>query len=286
MREIFEQLVVALDSQRLVAYCRLVETRGSTPQKAGAVMLVYADGSQTGTLGGGCVEAEVKRQAIARLLDSHAEIATFQLDHDYGWDDGLICGGRMKVLIQPILASIPEAIHYFQTFGRCVLQGLGCTELVAFETASGLPLPTLGLFQADHHTLAKLPAEAEFPAGIVAGLKPLSTRPRPYVVQGCAALPLLPRCRLVIVGGGHVGQSVAQLASELEFDVCVLDDRPEMISATRFPTAHQRLGGEIAATLASLEITSDTYCLIVTRGHQHDEEALFRLIDRGARYVG
>ena len=52
---------------------------------------------QAGTLGGGCVEAEVKRRALGLLGREQSEVCTFQLDSDYGWDDGLICGGRMKI---------------------------------------------------------------------------------------------------------------------------------------------------------------------------------------------
>src|SRR3954468_4369572 len=99
MRELVHQLLGAIDAGRGVSCCRLVETRGSTPQKPGAAMLVFDDGSQAGTLGGGCVEAEVKRQAFAVLADPQARVVRFQLDDDYGWDDGLICGGRMQVSI-------------------------------------------------------------------------------------------------------------------------------------------------------------------------------------------
>ncbi len=68
MHDILDTLESALRAGQALAYTALVETRGSTPQKAGATMLVFPDGSQTGTLGGGCVEAEVKRRAtqIAR----------------------------------------------------------------------------------------------------------------------------------------------------------------------------------------------------------------------------
>ena len=87
-------------------YCAVVETRGSTPQKAGAAMLVYPDGTQAGTLGGGCVEAEVKRRALLGLNDTgRPEVLTFCLDDDYGWDDGLICGGRMTILAQPLTSD-------------------------------------------------------------------------------------------------------------------------------------------------------------------------------------
>ena len=65
MRDLLHALNEALAAGRPCALCTLVETRGSTPQKAGAAMIVYADGSQAGTLGGGCVEAEVERQALS-----------------------------------------------------------------------------------------------------------------------------------------------------------------------------------------------------------------------------
>src|SRR5450755_3937547 len=97
MRDLLAELTRALDGGRACVYCAVVETRGSTPQKAGAAMLVFSDGTQAGTLGGGCVEAEVKRLALA--AESGATVHTFQLDDDYGWDDGLICGGRMTILI-------------------------------------------------------------------------------------------------------------------------------------------------------------------------------------------
>src|SRR3989442_9487752 len=102
MRELLAELTDALDQGRDCVYCAVVETRGSTPQKAGAAMLVFADGSQRGTLGGGCVEAEVKQRALRTLNNAgRAEILTFNLDSNYGWDDGLICGGRMSVLPPP-----------------------------------------------------------------------------------------------------------------------------------------------------------------------------------------
>src|SRR5438552_5528128 len=104
MRELLAELTQALEGGRACVWCAVVETRGSTPQKAGAAMLVFADGSQAGTLGGGCVEAEVKRHALRTLADGAAQpqLSTFNLDDNYGWDDGLICGGRMSILAAPL----------------------------------------------------------------------------------------------------------------------------------------------------------------------------------------
>jgi xanthine dehydrogenase accessory factor len=286
MRDIVRRLLSALQSQTPLAYCRLVETRGSTPQKAGATMLVFEDGSQQGTLGGGCVEAEVKRLALGLLGENRSDVCKFQLDSDYGWDDGLICGGRMQILVEPISGS-EESRRYFQMLAERIAAGQGVTEAIVFDAAaSGLPAPTSYLLDAAGKCLATLHASDTLPTAVTEHLRPLLSRPRPYVQSGIAFLPVLPRCRLVIVGGGHVGKAVGDLAVQLDFDVWVVDDREEYVGEDRFPKAQRRIAGSIDQILPSLEITPDTYCLIVTRGHNHDEEALFHLVNRGARYVG
>ncbi len=286
MREVVSQLVDTLQAGRPVAYCRLVETRGSTPQKAGALMLVYADGSQAGTLGGGCVEAEVKRRALAVLERGAAEVATFQLDSDYGWDDGLICGGRMGILIEPLRSG--AAPDYYQQLFSLVERGKGFTEAIVFDREASGGVETAAYLFDEHDTpIVSLHADlAEIPEQVLSGLRPLATRPRPYTAHGVGYLTVQPRCRLVIVGGGHVGHAVGKLAAELEFDICVVDDRAEFTSAERFPFAETRVAGDMEQVLPALEITADTYCLIVTRGHHHDQRALYHLAQRGARYVG
>lgn len=286
MRDVLRQLIAAIRAGRPVAWCRLVETRGSTPQKAGAAMVVYEDGTQAGTLGGGCVEAEVKRRALGLLAENRPEVCTFNLDSDYGWDDGLICGGRMEVLIEPIRDQASR--QYFEELADRASRGLGITEAVVFNgESSGLTAPASYLFDAENRILCSLRGgSADVPNIITGQLKPLSSRPRAYAGRGIAYLTSLPRCRLVIVGGGHVGKAVADLAAELEFDVWIVDDRQEFVAEERFPKAERRISGPIERVLPDLEINSNTYCLIVTRGHGHDQEALFHLADRGARYVG
>ena len=316
MRDLVTQFESALVAARPFAYCRLVETRGSTPQKAGATMLVFPDGSQAGTLGGGCVEAEVKRRAIGALDAAGPLIAAFQLDSDYGWDDGLICGGRMLVVIWPVVDD--AARGYFARLAQQVAGGDGVTEAAVFDAeTSGLAAPALLLFDSRDQPVAALetvpssavpssvvPSSAvgslestlransrlegpeAFPTRVVETLRPIAGRPRPYATRGVAYLPILPRCRLVIVGGGHVGKAVAELAADLDFAVWIVDDRAEYTEAARFPRVERRFHGPIEQVLPALDITPDTYCLIVTRGHSHDERALYYLADRGARYVG
>jgi xanthine dehydrogenase accessory factor len=293
MRQLLSELTQAIELGRACVYCSVVETRGSTPQKAGAAMLVFADGRQVGTLGGGCVEAEVKRQALTTLSGEAAgktEVLTFCLDDNYGWDDGLICGGRMNILADPILAADDQRRQqiraYYERFHKLVEAGVGCTEAVVVSSEVA-PIGSRYLFDADQKLIDRL-APDDPPEAIVTGLIPLRKRPRPSHQQGVAYLPVLPRITLLIVGGGHVGQAVARLGAELDFDVCVLDDRDAYANRTRFPDAQRHLVGDIGQQLHALasEITPATFALIVTRGHAHDEEALFHLATTNAGYVG
>src|ERR1700690_1823696 len=90
---ILPQIVSRVRRGETVALCMIVRTQGSTPQDRGAAMLVLQDGKSIGTLGGGCVEAEVRVRAQGLMNESPGRLLTFRLDHDYGWDDGLVCGG-------------------------------------------------------------------------------------------------------------------------------------------------------------------------------------------------
>jgi xanthine dehydrogenase accessory factor len=99
VREILEQLLMRCAGGETVALCVVVGSRGSTPQERGAKMLVLGDGKTIGTLGGGCVEAEVRRVALELMGAKQSKLLEFRLDHDYGWDDGLICGGVMDIAI-------------------------------------------------------------------------------------------------------------------------------------------------------------------------------------------
>jgi len=302
MLSLIQDLDTALRNGRPVCYTALVETRGSTPQKAGARMLVFSDGSQVGTLGGGCVEAEVKRRALTLLAGGSIELLSFQLDNDYGWDDGLICGGRMKMLVDPLRPG--DDVSYYRALQDLLTAGRGATECIVIDgekadagDADRWLLDERGVVVAERLsstkkllTLALSPQSrgegTRVPAKLVANLRRLEDRPRPYIEAGVSYLPHLKRCRLIVVGAGHVGQKVAELSADVGFDVWVVDDRQEYCNAERFPSARRLIIDTFDAALRGLEIDSDTYCIIVTRGHNHDEQALLHLAETSARYVG
>jgi len=283
MRDVLTALCNAAAANRPCLFTALVETRGSTPQKAGATMLVFPDGSQVGTLGGGCVEAEVKRRAIERIAVGGPELLTFQLDSDYGWDDGLICGGRMKMLVDAICPD--DDVSYYRACLERISAGIGGTEAVVLEDHPEAAPGSRFLFDVDGNTVASRPAGSP-PVSIIENLRPIASRPRPYVASGVTYLPSLPRCRLIIVGAGHVGQKTAELAADVDFDVWVVDDREEYCSTERFPRAQRCISGPIGRELKALETTPNDFIVIVTRGHNHDEEALYRLIGKPFKYLG
>ena len=231
------------------------------------------------------MEAEVKRRALEILNGGQTELLTFQLDSDYGWDDGLICGGRMKMLVDPLRPG--DNLEYYQQLAHQLLNGAGCTEVVLLDAE--LPGSAAGdRFLLDHNgeVLASRGLSVQLPPSAREQVRSLEQRPRPYVTGGISYLPYLPRCRLVIVGAGHVGQKVAELAQAVDFDVWVIDDRAEYCRAERFPHAQKLIVGPMDAVLPDLQIDRDTYAIIVTRGHNHDEEALFHLARTPARYLG
>jgi xanthine dehydrogenase accessory factor len=102
MREVLEEALRAEAAGEPVALVTVVSTQGSTPQKAGAKMLVHADGRIVGTIGGGCLEAEMTRRARQAIEDRRVQVTSYDLTPEEAGEDGLVCGGRMQVLIEPV----------------------------------------------------------------------------------------------------------------------------------------------------------------------------------------
>jgi len=237
--DIFRSIARQVQQRRRVAICTVVGSHGSTPQAAGASMLLHENMTTEGTLGGGCVEAEVRKRAFELLQKNKSALITFQLDHDYGWDDGLICGGIMRVAVMPV-RSMEEAAPFVQA-----------AEQIESNRAASVPLHVENDGRMELYRLY-----VEAPA------------------------------RLVIAGAGHVGAETARLATQLDFDVTVIDDRGDMMAPARLPPPIRSVVGDIDKTLREWPIDAGTFVLIVTRGHRHDEQALHAVMNSPARYIG
>jgi xanthine dehydrogenase accessory factor len=108
MTRFYEQLATALAENRPFALALISGTKGSSPQRIGAKALFFSDGKIAGTLGGGCLEAEVHSRAKKAMKSRQAATFDIVLDHNFGWDDGLICGGSVSGLILPRAAEAAE----------------------------------------------------------------------------------------------------------------------------------------------------------------------------------
>jgi xanthine dehydrogenase accessory factor len=106
--DVYEELVRLRNLGQKCALATIVEVRGSIPSYESAKLLVREDGSMTGTIGGGCVEAEVWNAAREVIETEKPRHLTFNLGQDAAYDNGLICGGQLDVFVEPVL-PIPHA---------------------------------------------------------------------------------------------------------------------------------------------------------------------------------
>jgi xanthine dehydrogenase accessory factor len=115
MVHFFQQVVQELERSPRFALGIISRVKGSSPQKQGAKALFFRDDRMLGTLGGGCLEAEIRRRARQALISGEPQSFELTLDHDFGWDDGLICGGTVFGFILPDAA---KAAHIWTALAR------------------------------------------------------------------------------------------------------------------------------------------------------------------------
>jgi len=101
-REIVKQICEWQKSGEKAALVTIVATKGSTPRKAGSKMLILSTGQSFGTIGGGCGEGEVRRQALMALDENRSCLYTVTMLNEMAADEGMVCGGIMEVFIQII----------------------------------------------------------------------------------------------------------------------------------------------------------------------------------------
>jgi len=263
MTRFYEQLAAALAEKKPFVLALISGTKGSSPQRIGAKALFFADGKITGTLGGGCLEAEV--HARAKKAMKSGQPATFEmvLDHNFGWDDGLICGGSVSGLILPCAAEAAELWRKLAAVTRPLRWGVKKDFTIALVPGSaGI---TAGELDAKEESLpAKMPA---LPG---------------WFYQETVSPPTT----LWIAGSGHVAQAVVPLAQQLDFAVTVFDDRPELANHQIFPPATQLQVGGWHELLKVRLPESPAFGLIVTRGHQHDALVLSEWLHHPFVFLG
>lgn len=120
-RAVFEAAVAAQREGKPAALATVIETQGSVPRQAGSKMLVWPDGEIVGTVGGGQMEAYVIREAQAALQDGQTRVLTYNLS-DLGAGDPGVCGGTVRVFVEPLLAPLTVVVIGGGHVGRAVAE--------------------------------------------------------------------------------------------------------------------------------------------------------------------
>ena len=294
MKSIYIHLLKELEKKKSLALVTIIQTKSSTPQVSGASALFSSEGLVTGTVGGGLLEADAQERALVALRKACSLVYTYDLSADISSAEEPICGGEATILVD---ARPADHIDAFSGISRSLHQrrpGILATIIgkysdgkisidrrwtemkkgVVFdsEIRHVVPSDDLRRFAADKKpTLLKIEGEKFFEG----------------VEETKVFLePIYPLPHLLIVGGGHIGQAVCHLGSLLDFEVTVVDDRPEYANKEKLPEADHILVDGVGNAVKGLPISSDTYIVIVTRGHRDDAEALRNCINSEAAYIG
>jgi xanthine dehydrogenase accessory factor len=263
------------------ALASVARRRGSLPMSGTAKLLVTADGRRTGTVGGGCVEAEVVERALSAAATRRPALSEHTLNAELAGDYGLTCGGTAVIFLEPVYPD-PLLARVHAACADLAARGGRGVVATALDWSAG-------------------PAKALLPgAGTPVGEAPpaLLAAARAYARDAGAELPslgsgglverLAAAPRLVVFGGGHVGARVAEAAAFAGWRVTVADDRPEFADPARLPFAERVVAcdpRDVGPAMAGAD-PADTYAVVCTRGHQHDAVIVDQLARLDLRYLG
>lgn len=292
MEDVFREAARLLrEKETPFVIATVVRTRGSTPQKPGAKLLVRGDGSGVGTLGGGCVEGDIWFAAKTLMRDGgNAEHREYRLNEDLAAQDGLVCGGTMFFLIDPIYKT--EDFNPYAQEVVSAYEGTGPVALVSVINA-GNSTSKIGnklFIRKDGGVIGSLGNSAWDKKAISQALELAPYGKEAFIelddggeafIESYTTPPTL-----VLAGGGHIAKSMAPLAKTLGFRIFIIDDREEFANIERFPEATKVIVDDYAAGMKSLPINPNTSIVIATRGHRHDDRALEAAAQSSASYVG
>lgn len=293
----YPQIKQLLEEGETLAIATIVSTLGSTPREVGAKMVVTASGEILGTIGGGCGEAEVRRRAVEAIRIRKPEMVKVELMDDIESNSSAVCGGILDSFIDPWSKDAGSCLDLAEELDEIVRTG-NAAVLATVLAAEG--------FDNVHAGDKCLIRNGEVCCGDINHPELLAAVLKEAVVrqerEDCLRVTLelsesgrkadvffevmTAVRRAVIVGAGHLAIPLELFARTLGFHTTVMDDRVIYANRERFPNADEVLVGDMAETLGSLEITPQTYIVLITRGHQFDEPCLRAVIHSSAKYIG
>jgi xanthine dehydrogenase accessory factor len=256
-------LQTALDwhrAGRAVAVATVVETWGSAPRGVGSLLIIDADGHMEGSVSGGCVEGAVIMEALDAIPSGDARLLDYGVSDDEAFAVGLACGGRIRVLVEPVGGAMP--VHLLE-------------QLVAAITARQ-PIAYVTAAQAQ---ACKLAHPADFPDRFRLDRSGFEEDGQTFIAIHN------PPLRMIVVGAVHIAQALLPMARACGYDPVLIDPRGAFGSAERFPgeTIIEDWPDEAMATLAP-----DTRTAVVTLTHDPklDDPAIIQTLKSQAFYLG
>ena len=292
MKEVFHEAVTELDRGHPVVVATVVHTKGSTPQKPGAKLLVRDDGTGVGTLGGGCVEGDIWFAAKELMKrGGEAQYRDYELNEDLAAEDGLVCGGTMYFLIDPVydpssyLQYAREIDDAYKGGPAVALASITKTRRTGnasigsklFIREDGSTEGTLGNQDLDDLAIQKARKLMIHGNNEFVSMKDDTE----FFIEAYTTPP-----QLILCGGGHVSKAIAPIAKTLGFRIFVTDDREEFANSDRYPEADLLVVEKPEHAIPKLPVNPNTFIIIATRGHRYDNVALEAAARTPAKYVG
>ncbi len=256
--------------------------KGSAPRHLGTMMLFRPDGNAEGSVGGGIVElkaTEAARIAFDRRMSLGIGVEMVGLE---AAGSEAICGGEVELTIE---YSADTGIY--AEAARQLEKGLGII-LVGEPVPPGLSKEggcLRAVLDLSANTLAgKVPESCGVKAAAMAA--EASRNGFACSAAGCFFSCIRPAEKLLVLGGGHVGLAIARIAAELDFQVTVVDHRPEFAASERFPENVQTRCGDYLEIVDRFPFGDSTYVVIATPDHRFDLECVRSILGKPYRYAG
>lgn len=293
MEDIYSEIVKTLEKKEKLALATLINRVGSAPRAVGAKYLLKGDGTSSGSIGGGCVEAEVWQEAQKVMEKGKGGILHFELTSEQLAEGGLICGGNIDIFLEPISEELlniyKEAARIRQKGGAAILATLVSVD-GAFPKGEGSKI----LMKTSGEKVGSLLGGVELEKKILSEGEVLLKEKKPKVLilssenkrMEILLEPVFSEPTVYIFGGGHVSEQLAPLAKKIHFKVVVIDDREMFANRERFPEVDDVIVSEFERCFDQLNIDDSSYIVIVTRGHLYDGFVLEQALKTNARYIG
>lgn len=302
-KEIHLALKKAFDQNRAAALITITSVLGSTPRKPGAKMLVFADGTTIGTIGGGCGEAEARREALNVLASHSSKIHYLNMTADIAQEEGMVCGGIMGLFIDYLDSRSPvDQTSLIKDYLSALEETTNPVLVTVIEAAEDRLIGKKMWIKNNGDVVGDLGIE-ELSRVALESAKTGGKRYQPLLVsldsefEPCdtsvtkAAFRFLVEppttvIKLLILGAGHIALPLATMAKIVGYEVLVVDDRPSFANSNRFPTADMIICDDFERAIEGVNINRQTFVVIITRGHRYDKTCLRKVINQSAAYIG